>query len=235
MENRSMAACPFLVAVLAAALPAGDGGSPPPFRPEFHGPRRDNISEEKGLLAQWPEGGPRRVWTYEGCGEGYASVSIAEGRIFTSGVLDGREAVMALDLDGKPRWKTPCGPGWRGSAPGARSTPTWRDGVLFHMGPTGRVTALRAATGAEVWSVETRERFGSEGGAWALAESVLVEGRKVLCAPGGERGRVVALDRETGSTVWAKNISLNLAHPVVCGGRLYLRQESVLYAYEIRR
>ena len=32
--------------------------------PEFHGPNRDNISTEKGLLKKWPEGGPRLLRKY---------------------------------------------------------------------------------------------------------------------------------------------------------------------------
>ena len=30
--------------------------------PQFHGPRRDNRSDETGLLKQWPEGGPELLW-----------------------------------------------------------------------------------------------------------------------------------------------------------------------------
>jgi outer membrane protein assembly factor BamB len=185
------------VAACDDVFPAG------PFWPQFHGPRRDNISAETGLLADWPEGGPKLLWTFPECGAGYAAPSIAEGRIFTTGDFGGEEMVLALDLDGKLLWKRPSGPAWRGSAPGARATPTWVEGVVYQMGPTGFISAVRAATGAEVWAVDARKRFGSEGGAWALAENVLVEGKMVLCTPGGEKGRIVALDRETGATVWA--------------------------------
>ncbi len=48
-----------------------------------------------------------------------------------------------------------------------------------------------------------KTRFDAEFGVWAMAENVIVEGGKVLCMPGGPKGRVVALDKDTGQTVWA--------------------------------
>ena len=37
--------------------------------PQWHGPHRDNVSTETGLLKQWPEGGPKLLWTATGCGK----------------------------------------------------------------------------------------------------------------------------------------------------------------------
>ena len=31
--------------------------------PQWRGPRRDGLSLETGLLTQWPEGGPKKLWT----------------------------------------------------------------------------------------------------------------------------------------------------------------------------
>lgn len=175
--------------------------------PEFHGPRRDNISRERGLLRRWPSGGPRLVWKSDTCGRGYATVAIANGHIFTSGDFDREEKVIALDLDGKVVWSRANGRAWRGASPGARATPTVRDGMVYHMNPRGRLAAFRATDGREVWAVDLEERYGTTPGPWALSESVVVDGSRVLCVPGGTRGRVVAVDRRTGAPVWA-NTSL---------------------------
>ena len=51
--------------------------------PQFHGPNRDNISTEMGLAKSWPDKGPPPVWTVDGLGHGFSSVSIATGRIYT--------------------------------------------------------------------------------------------------------------------------------------------------------
>ena len=69
--------------LLSTAALAAAGETP--WWPQFHGPRRDNISIETGLLKNWPEDGPPLAWKYAECGRGYASVSVAEGLIFTTG------------------------------------------------------------------------------------------------------------------------------------------------------
>ena len=53
----------------AWTLPTVSRGAPAaagPAWPQFHGPGRENISRESGLLRRWPEGGPRRLWTAAG-------------------------------------------------------------------------------------------------------------------------------------------------------------------------
>ena len=173
-----------------------------PDWPDFHGPGRTNISPDKGLLREWPEGGPRKLWTYSKCGRGYSGVTIAQGMIFTAGDFDRKEMVLAFNMDGKLVWKQPNGDAWRRSSPGSRATPTYNDGAVYHMNPGGRLAAYEARSGKELWAVDLKDRFDATYGIWALAENVIVDGDKVLCMPGGPRGRVVALDKRTGKTRW---------------------------------
>jgi len=42
----------------------------------------------------------------------------------------------------------------------------------------------------------------SEGMSWGYSESPLVDGKLLICSPGGEAGTVVALDKMTGAVVW---------------------------------
>ena len=189
--------------LVAASRLATDGGEAGGSWPQFHGPNRDNISTETGLLKQWPEGGPRLIWTHSECGRGLAGVSIADGMIFTVGDFGKKEAVLALDLDGKPVWKAENGKSWLGPHPGARTTPTCDEGLLYHMNPTGRLAAFEAKTGKERWSVDLKDQFGVKFGQWAMAENIVIEGKVLFCAPGGRKGRIVALDKTTGATLWA--------------------------------
>jgi len=197
-------AAAFLAAMLVyVPLAPGSEADSTPSWPEFHGPGRTNISPEKGLLKKWPEGGPRLVWKNPQCGEGYSGVAIAEGMIFTAGDFDDVEMLLALDMDGKRLWKSPNGGAWHGASPGSRTTPTYNDGALYQMNPNGRLAAYEARSGKPLWAVDLKARFEGEHGIWAFAENVIVEGDKVLCMPGGPKGRVVALDKRTGKTVWA--------------------------------
>jgi outer membrane protein assembly factor BamB len=204
-------ALPFVSSPIAST--STSQGDPSPQWPEFRGRHRDNVSSETGLLKQWPEGGPPLLWKFSDCGRGYATVSVAEGLLFTAGDFGREELVIAIDRKGKLAWKTPNGASWRGASPGSRATPTYRDGNVYHMNPTGRLAAFRARSGQEIWAVDLKETFGVEGSSWALSESVVVEQDFVLCVPGGSRGRIVALDKQTGATVWANTeISQGTAH-----------------------
>ena len=73
--------------------------------PQWRGINRDAKSNEKGLLSQWPEGGPPVLWEVKTVGVGYSSVSVADGKIYTMGDLKGVEHVIALDeKTGKTLW-----------------------------------------------------------------------------------------------------------------------------------
>src|SRR5690349_24538205 len=92
-------------AAVAAPVRAAEGDWP-----QWHGPNRDNISTEKGLLQEWPKEGPRLAWKAVGLGAGCSSVSVAGGRIYTMGDLDGASHVIALELDGgRKAWSAKVG------------------------------------------------------------------------------------------------------------------------------
>lgn len=173
-----------------------------PSWPEFHGAGRTNVSPEKGLLKKWPKQGPPLAWKSAECGDGYSGVAIADGMIFTAGDFGDAEKLVTFDMDGKLLWKTANGQAWSGASPGSRTTPTYSDGALYHMNPNGRLAAFEARSGKELWAVDLKSRFESKFGVWGLAENVIVDGGKVLCMPGGAKGRVVALDKRTGKTLW---------------------------------
>jgi len=184
------------VSIRCASVRAGDW-------PQFRGPNRDGkAAEGPQLLKAWPGAGPRLLWTYQGLGGGYASVSIADGRVHVTG-LEGQNGVLyALDLDGKLLWKVTYGPDWSGSHTGTRTTPTVHKGKLYLMSAFGKAVCLDARDGREIWSVDTMATFGARNLAWGITESPLVLDDKVIFTPGGPEAGVVALHPETGETLW---------------------------------
>jgi outer membrane protein assembly factor BamB len=175
----------------------------------FHGPDRTNKSMETGLLSEWPEEGPGLLWTISGLGKGYSTVSIADGYIFTAGIDDRQTFVHAFDLDGNLVWKKPNGRSWETEMPwaasynGARSTPTYSEGIVYHLGELGRLTAFDSNSGDEVWSIELRERFDAEIPEYGYSESVHIEGDRLYCCPAGKKGYLVCLDKHNGQLIWA--------------------------------
>jgi outer membrane protein assembly factor BamB len=180
--------------------------------PCFHGPKGDNISPEIGLLKKWPKEGPKLLRTCKGIGEGFGSPSIAAGLIYVSGTVDDKATITALDLDGNIQWQVPAGDTWTGNYPGTRGTPTIDGERLYHESPMGQVVCLNAKTGKEIWRVDILKEFDAKNITWGLAESVLIDGDRVICSPGGKKASVVALDKNTGKTVWAAKSTGELAN-----------------------
>jgi len=172
-----------------------------PFWPQFHGPNRDNLSTEKGLLKKWPEEGPALLWTAKGLGHGYSSISIAAGMIYTAGNIEEDTVITALGLDGKVLWQVKNGKAWTGDRPGTRGTPTIDKERLYHESPLGNVVCLEAKTGKKIWELNILDKFQSKHPTWALAESLLIYGDHVICCPGGPQTCMVALNKNTGAVV----------------------------------
>ena len=169
--------------------------------PQFRGLNRDGISPEKGLLKKWPAEGPELLWQYDALGVGYSSVAVVGDRVYTAGGKGGQCVVTALDTAGKKLWEKPIG-GTGGGYAGPRSTPTVDGDHLFILGDNGDLACLKTADGEIVWTKNILREYGASNIKWRLAESVLVDGDRVICSPGG-RSAMVALDRKTGEEVWA--------------------------------
>ena len=108
--------------------------------PQFRGPNRDGVSAETGLLKQWPDGGPKLLWSAKGCGLGFASVSIADGLIYTAGNVGGDMNVVAFTLKGKRKWQARVGKAFgSGNLAGSRATPTIDGDRLYYETPHGDV------------------------------------------------------------------------------------------------
>lgn len=174
--------------------------------PAWRGARRDGICREKGLLRKWPEGGPRLLWKATGLGVGYSGPAIVGRALYTMGSKNGKETVLTLDVEkkGEPVWETPIGPAeYDGNFPGPRATPTVDGERLYALGATGKLACLDAKTGSVLWQRSYVGDFGGVVPRWGYAESVLIDGDRLLCTPGGPKGSMAALDKKTGKTVWA--------------------------------
>ncbi|MFH1922069.1 MAG: PQQ-binding-like beta-propeller repeat protein, partial [Planctomycetota bacterium] len=117
-------------AASAAAVVAADGliASPEPGWPQWRGPRRDGTSEEQGLLASWPEGGPKLLWKVDGLGKGWSSPIVVGERLYVTGDVDDDLVIFAFNTDGTLQWQVKNGAAWKRSFPGARASCTFSEG-----------------------------------------------------------------------------------------------------------
>ena len=200
--------CLSVVVAVAAATACAGGATE---WPQWRGPKRDALCTDKGLLTEWPEGGPKLQWTIRGLGRGYASVAIAKLRLYTmgdrrpSGGSGRNEAQYALCYDlrtHKPVWATRVGSSHRSGGP--RCTPTVDGDLVYTVGPHGNITCLSAASGRIRWQRNFPKDFGGKMSTmWKFSESPLIDGSRVICTPGSQRAMLAALDKRTGKPAWA--------------------------------
>ena len=174
--------------------------------PQWRGPGRNGLSVEKGLNTDWNAKPPKLLWTSEGTGRGYASVSVSDGEIYTIGKFPEGEALVALKTaGGKQSWKCPLtekSPG-NGGYEGPRCTPTVDGNRLYAISSDGKITCVSRETHQKVWSRDfVSDWRGRMHSGWGYSESPLIDGNWVVCTPGGSGAMMVALDKMTGKEVW---------------------------------
>ena len=84
--------------------------------------------------------------------------------------------------------------------------PRVNDGVIYAAGASGRVSALNAETGRQIWEVELQTRIGGAAGVGAE-----------LVAVGTRDGQVIALARDTGARRWSAAVSSEVLAPPAIG------------------
>jgi outer membrane protein assembly factor BamB len=172
---------------------------------QWRGPKRDGRAEEPALNLDWGKQPPKHLWTITGMGQGYASLSTADHRIYTTGNFPDGQSVVCIDLENQKQvWRTPLTDGppdhdYKGS----RCTPTLDGDRLYVVTSDGQIACLKTANGETVWARKFQSDWnGSLMSGWGFSESPLVDGERVICTPGGSQAMMVALDKMTGNEIW---------------------------------
>jgi outer membrane protein assembly factor BamB len=171
--------------------------------PRWRGVDFDDLSKETGLLKEWPEGGPKKVWSNTEAGLGYSGFSIVKGTLFTMGLKDDTESLIAMDAGtGKTKWSVPVGPIYVNNwGDGPRGTPTVDGDRVYAMSGQGHLICASVTDGKKIWSASMKD-FGGKLPGWGYTESVLVDEDRVVCLPGGAQGTLLALNKMTGDKLW---------------------------------
>lgn len=174
--------------------------------PQWRGPERTGRSQDTKLLPEWPEGGPPLRWKAADLGTGYSSPSIAQGKVLLQTTADGAEFALALDeATGHSIWRVAIGKVGQNRGPqypGTRSTPTVDGDRVYCLASAGELVCLSLADGKTHWKKHLTDDFDGKMGSWAYSESVLIDGDRLICTPGGTEATLVALNKLTGETVW---------------------------------
>lgn len=175
--------------------------------PQWRGPNREGVSKETNLNMEWTEKQPALLWTFRDAGAGYAAPVIVGSLLYSHGAVGGNDFAFALDTKtGQLKWKQELGKQFaedRGN--GSRGSVTVDGDKLYLIRGGGQLHCLAAADGKMLWQKDFRTDFDGNIMSrhdWGFSESPLVEGDLVICTPGGEKGTMLALNKNTGETVW---------------------------------
>ena len=187
---------------VAGHAPAVSGSS---YWTDYRGPGRDGHYQQTPIRTDWPQDGLPELWRQK-VGGGYASVVVAEGRVFTIEQRRREEVVACYDFStGRQLWTNSWTEQFQESmgGPGPRATPTWHEGKVYALGAAGELRALDAQTGKVLWRRNILSDNGAPNLTWAVSGAPLVLEEKLIVLPGGPGGKsIVAYHKETGKPIW---------------------------------
>jgi len=172
--------------------------------PQYLGPNRNSISDQKGILRSWPENGPKVLWTVA-VGIGYGGPVVKDGKVY---LLDRDDKVgdnlRCFDLsNGKELWNFAYDAPGSVMFPGSRSVPNVDGNNVYSCGPYGDLSCIDINTHKPVWNKNVWKDFG--GGRipiWAITQCPLIYGDLLIIASQAPDAGVVAYDKFTGDIVW---------------------------------
>lgn len=178
--------------------------------PQWGGPGRDFKSDVKGLAAKWPEAGPKKLWSRE-LGDGYSTVSVEGGRLYTMFRRANQDVVAALEAaTGKTVWEfaydAPLSQ--RNDltyGPGPHSAPLVSGGYVFSVGATGIFHALDRKSGKKQWSHDLLGEYKGYFRPQGYNCSPIAYKDTVIMLVGGPDAGVIAFNQKDGAIVWKKH------------------------------
>jgi outer membrane protein assembly factor BamB len=174
--------------------------------PRFLGPHRNGISDETGLLDQWPASGPTLVWE-KSIGTGYGAPSVIGEKLVLHHRIGDEEVVECFAADtGKSLWRFGypshfIDPYEYNNGP--RGTPLLTSNLCYTFGAEGKLTCLELQTGKRVWQRDTAVDFHVPEAFFGVGSTpILEEGLLIVMVGGQPNSGLVAFDPHTGKTVW---------------------------------
>ncbi|HYO81542.1 MAG TPA: PQQ-binding-like beta-propeller repeat protein, partial [Bryobacteraceae bacterium] len=175
--------------------------------PQWRGPNRDGVLPGTGPV-QWPDR-LKQVWKVE-VGEGHSSPLVVGGRVVQFARRSEDEAVTAWELaTGRKIWDQAAtrpyrmNPAATGHGKGPKSTPVVHNGLIYVLGISGVLTAVRLDRGEAVWTYDSAKHFKSGSPDFGAAMSPAVYNGMLIAHLGTDHdGALIAFDPASGKIRW---------------------------------
>ena len=177
---------------------------------QWGGPGRNFKSATTGLATSWPESGPRKLWSRP-LGDGYSSIAVASGKLYTMYRKGEQEVVIALDAaTGKTLWEYAYdAPFWKeqdmSNGPGPHATPLVTGEYVFTTGTTGKLHALHKQSGKLLWSHDLFKEYNGTVRPNGYSCSPIAYKNTVIVMVGGAGHALMAFNQKDGAVVWQKH------------------------------
>ncbi|MCX7799906.1 MAG: PQQ-binding-like beta-propeller repeat protein [Fimbriimonadales bacterium] len=197
-EGKSIV-CGALLLVAAAACAASAASDWNRFR----GPNGDGISPETGIRKDWSTNPPRLLWKASLTDNGYAGPAVAQGIVYIVDHRGSDDIVRAFELrTGRELWRYTYPDAPNDNYGFARTTPLVASGKVYVYSRLGRLLCLDAKSGKLLWQRDLIGEFRAPRPSWDMAASPIMHQGRLLVCVGGRNAAVVALDPNTGRTLW---------------------------------
>ncbi len=188
---------------------------------QWGGPNGNFKVEAKGLASSWPETGPRQLWSRD-LGDGYSSISVEKGTLYTMYRKGEQDVVIALSAaTGKTLWEfaydAPFTPQYDlEQGPGPRATPIIAGDLLFAVGASSKFHCLDKKTGKVVWKYDLYADLKGFHRPRGYTITPVAYKNTVIVPVGAPGASLVAFNQKDGAIVWKKHdFKLAYATPIL--------------------
>jgi len=206
---------------------------------QWGGPNRNFMTEASGLAEKWPDAGPRKIWERE-LGDGYSTILVDEGVLYTMYRTDEDEFTVAMDAQsGKTIWEyknaSPFTELMAQFGPGPHSTPLVAGDRLVSIGSNGVMHCFDKKTGKVMWKHDLAAEFEADVPGRGFGCSPIAYGNTIILPvgrkqveddaedapneePKGDKDgqSLIAFDRTDGHVVWkSQSYPVSYASPIL--------------------
>ena len=173
--------------------------------PQINGPNRNGTAVGEKLLAKWPVGGLKEIWSHP-VGQGNSGPAVANGKLIVFHRPAKKYLVEALDpKTGRLIWNRELPTNYAGGVDGdlgPKSVPMVHGGRVYLFGTGGWIFCLNLDEGSTVWQKNVADEYQIRPGYFGAGTSPIAAQGNLIVNVGGKNAAVVAFDLATGKEVW---------------------------------